>query len=182
MPDLTVREGELVIVSPIGHDRELVGGRYAGDEHAGAALAYEVTGLPAGATFQPTRDGEEPQLWWVPGFDQAGSYTLEIIAKDTAGARSPARSVRITVLDAPAIDTVRPAPSATVPAPTSTPAPVLLPYAVWPDPDTPTPTPEPQTSTPPPTGEPPGPGTPGPETPSPTGTGLPRRPATARSG
>ncbi len=144
--EVAARVGELVVVSPIGSDRELAGGSYHVDGHTTEQLTYEVSGLPAGAVFEPWRANAAPRLWWVPDLDREGEYTVTFTAVDPDGARSPPRTVRITVTGAPEAGRGAPLPTPTpavshTPSATPTPGPVWLPYAVKPEPATATPTP-----------------------------------------
>jgi len=65
-----------------------------------STVAYTVTGLPAGATF----DAETAMFVWTPGFMQAGTYTASFTASDDGdGTGTPGvvtLSVPITVLNA----------------------------------------------------------------------------------
>jgi hypothetical protein len=50
----------------------------SGTDGDGDALAYSVSKLPAGATFDPATGS----FSWTPGYDQAGDYTLTFTAAD----------------------------------------------------------------------------------------------------
>ena len=56
---------------------------------AANTVTYQVTGLPAGATF----DAETMELVWTPGYAQAGSYSITVTATDDGdGTGTPAVS------------------------------------------------------------------------------------------
>ncbi|WP_205678900.1 CARDB domain-containing protein [Aquisphaera insulae] len=66
-------------------------------EETAASVTYAVEGLPAGANFDPV----SATLTWVPGYDQAGTYTITFTATDDGdGTGIPATATataRITV-------------------------------------------------------------------------------------
>ena len=102
MPEVVVDEGELVLVSPLGGDRELndgtylTGPNYQTDDEPTIVF---LDPLPEGAVFEPWRDREKARFWWVPSFEQSGTYVLRVKAVDDDGAESPVRLLRITVRD-----------------------------------------------------------------------------------
>ncbi len=98
--NVTVREGELVLITPIGSDRELVGGSYNVDGHTTEVLHFKAGEVPPGARFEAPSQGGSAQLWWVPSFTQSGVYEVEFRAEDPEGATSEVQRVTITVLDA----------------------------------------------------------------------------------
>ena len=64
-------------------------GAASGPETTAPTVSYQVIGLPAGASF----DAETLELVWTPGYDQAGSYSVRVIATDTGdGTGAPAVS------------------------------------------------------------------------------------------
>jgi hypothetical protein len=97
--DVTTRETNLVLITPVGSDRELVGGSYNVDGHTTETLSYFAADLPSGARFEPIGQGR-PHFWWVPGLDQAGDYQVRFWVEDPAGNASAMRTVAIHVLDA----------------------------------------------------------------------------------
>jgi hypothetical protein len=121
--DVTVWEGELVLITPIGSDRELVDGSYQVDGHTTETLAFHVEGLPSGATFVAPNGQGQPQVWWVPAMDQSGVYVVELWAEDPEGLTSERQQVTITVRDAPE-EAPRPTatPTTAMPAPSATPS------------------------------------------------------------
>ena len=94
--DITVREGELLLITPWGNDRELERNGYVSDE-----LSYEVIGLPAGASFGQRGAKWSRQLWWVPAMSQAGQYLIQFDVHDDDGASPLPQVVMVTVLNAP---------------------------------------------------------------------------------
>jgi hypothetical protein len=57
----------------------------------GDTVTYSASGLPTGATFS----GQT--FSWTPGYDKAGTYNVDFIARDGYGAQSSPRTVTITV-------------------------------------------------------------------------------------
>jgi hypothetical protein len=53
----------------------------SGNESTAASVSYEVTGLPEGASF----DAETLELVWTPGYAQAGTYAVTVVATDDGG-------------------------------------------------------------------------------------------------
>ncbi len=93
--DITVREGELALITPWAIDRELERDGYVTDK-----LSYRVTGLPNGASFGERGTKWSKQFWWVPGFSQSGVYEVAFEVWDDDGASPPPQRIAITVLDA----------------------------------------------------------------------------------
>lgn len=101
--DRVVSEGEALFLAPLASDQELVGGSYDGGHASGSGLTFTVEGLPPGAVFGPwSPSAETPRLFWLPAFDQAGTWTLRFRAVDDSGASSLEEAVTIEVGDAPA--------------------------------------------------------------------------------
>ena len=48
-------------------------------------LTLDSAGLPEGASFEPTEDPNVYDFAWTPGYDQAGTYTLNFTATDPGG-------------------------------------------------------------------------------------------------
>jgi len=76
------------VLDPIGNQNVAEGSSLlldvtATDADAGDVLAFSVTGLPAGASWQDIGSGQG-RLSWVPGYSQAGAYTLQIEVSDNA--------------------------------------------------------------------------------------------------
>ncbi|MDZ4255508.1 MAG: putative Ig domain-containing protein, partial [Sulfuritalea sp.] len=60
-----------------------------GPETTAPTVSYQVTGLPAGASF----DAETMEIVWTPGYVQAGSYSITVTATDDGdGTGTPAVS------------------------------------------------------------------------------------------
>ena len=65
------------------------GSAASGPETTAASVTYQVTGLPAGATF----DTETLEILWTPTYAQAGTYSITVTATDDGdGTGSPAVS------------------------------------------------------------------------------------------
>ena len=56
-----------------------------GSDPNGDDLTFKATGLPSGASFAPTSDPNAYNFLWTPGYDQAGTYTLNFTATDPGG-------------------------------------------------------------------------------------------------
>ena len=93
--NITVREGELVLITPFASDSELEGSSSVND-----VLTYNATGLPTGASFGERGADWSEQFWWVPSFSQSGVYIVEFNVQDDDGASAVPQTVTITVLDA----------------------------------------------------------------------------------
>lgn len=96
LADVTVREGQLVLLTPWGVDSELIGTRYERD-----ALTYTASPLPPGASFGNWGISWSEQFHWIPGFSQSGTYLVRFDVRDDDGAAAPPRFVTIEVLNAP---------------------------------------------------------------------------------
>ena len=64
----------------------------------GDALSLTVADLPVGATFTDNGTGSG-SFTWVPGYDQAGSYSVGFLAHDSQGASSARHDVAMIVGD-----------------------------------------------------------------------------------
>ncbi|GAX60431.1 hypothetical protein SCALIN_C11_0042 [Candidatus Scalindua japonica] len=97
LQDITVREGELVLISP--HTNELEDDEETGNMNN--SITYTATGIPEGASFGERGEtwGSRKNFWWVPSFSQSGSYTVVFTVDDGNGI-SESKKVEITVLDA----------------------------------------------------------------------------------
>jgi len=94
--EITVREGELVLITPFAIDKELNESRYVND-----VIIYNVTGLPEGASFGKRGATWSKQFWWIPSFTQSGVYKVKFLVQDDDGASAVPQEVTITVLDVP---------------------------------------------------------------------------------
>jgi len=68
----------------------------------GDDLSLEASGLPAGATFTPSNpvtgnSNVSGTFTWTPSFSQSGNFGINFQATDNPGAKSPIRSVVISV-------------------------------------------------------------------------------------
>ncbi|MHC4795491.1 MAG: PKD domain-containing protein [Planctomycetota bacterium] len=93
--DVTVREGERVMITPYAVDRELSGSNYSSDQ-----IIYNAIGMPSGATFGVKGANNTKQFWWVPTLSQNGIYPVEFHVQDDEGYAAPSQIATITVLDA----------------------------------------------------------------------------------
>jgi hypothetical protein len=65
------------------------GGEAIGPESSAPTLSYQLSGLPAGASF----DAETMEILWTPDYTQAGSYSVVVTATDDGdGTGTPASS------------------------------------------------------------------------------------------
>jgi hypothetical protein len=65
------------------------GGEASGPESSAPTLSYQLSGLPAGASF----DAETMEILWTPAYTQAGSYSVVVTATDDGdGTGTPALS------------------------------------------------------------------------------------------
>jgi hypothetical protein len=94
--DLTVREGELALITPWAADKELDASGYTNDD-----LNYKAKGLPPGASFGRRGADWSKQFWWVPDFSQSGAYEVEFMVRDRKGSSPPPQKVKIMVIDSP---------------------------------------------------------------------------------
>ena len=70
-----------------------VGGALTGGDGTAASVSYEVSGLPAGASF----DADTLELVWTPGYAQAGSYLITVTATDNGDGTGTPLSSQITL-------------------------------------------------------------------------------------
>ncbi len=64
-----------------------------GPDTTAPTVSYQVNGLPEGATF----DSETMELVWTPGYRQAGTYYVNVIATDDGDGTGMPKSSQITV-------------------------------------------------------------------------------------
>ena len=95
--DRTVYEGQLLEISLSGTDPD------------GTALTYSATGIPAGATLNPSTG----QFTWTPGYDRAGDYPVTFSVSD--GTTSDTENIVIHVLDRDITPPVITVPATSVP-------------------------------------------------------------------
>ena len=95
---ITVREGEPVIVSVSASDRELEAGQYV---NSNDDFTYSASHLPPSASFGTWGVDWIKQFFWLPDFDQAGSYQVQFYVQDAQGASATPQTLTINVLDVP---------------------------------------------------------------------------------
>jgi hypothetical protein len=103
IPDVTVRAGNVVSIGGVewySFDMELISGSYTMD-----TITNSAGNLPPGAQFlklakDAAKTDPTNRLWWVPGFDQAGLYTVQFDASDDENAMVASKFVTITVIPA----------------------------------------------------------------------------------
>ena len=96
--DVTVREGQLVLITPWAVDRELEQSGYISDD-----LTYSAFALPSGASLGTWGAAWSTQFYWIPDFSQSGTYNIRFDVRDDEGATAAPRHVTITVLDSPVV-------------------------------------------------------------------------------
>jgi flagellar hook assembly protein FlgD len=88
------------VLAPIGHQTIVEGQALtlalSGTDADAEPIAYGASGLPLGATLNPTTGA----FAWTPGWDQAGSYPVTFSVADARGAASQ-QAVTLTVMNAP---------------------------------------------------------------------------------
>jgi hypothetical protein len=73
--------------------RLIPGGPLMDSSGTAASVTYQVTGLPDGATFDP----DTLELIWTPGYSQAGTYYVNVIATDDGNGTGSPLSTQMTV-------------------------------------------------------------------------------------
>jgi|GEM_PF-3271717 len=82
------------ITDKIVYENSLLQFTISGSDPDGDSISFSASGLPSGATFNPTTR----RFSWTPNFDQAGVYFVTFVVTDEHGATDSQR-VRITVLN-----------------------------------------------------------------------------------
>jgi len=96
--DVTIREGERVMITPYAVDRERTEriGSPGIYDYSNGSITYNVLGMPSGATWNKRGyNNNNEQFWWVPTLSQNGTYPLEFQVQG-----APSQIITVTVLDA----------------------------------------------------------------------------------
>ncbi len=98
MPKQLVNKNNNPIIAPIGakvvNEGDVLTFKVSAADPDGDALTYSIQNTPAGATFA------NQVFTWIPGFTQAGQYTVTFVVDDGKGG-SASVDVPITVVDVP---------------------------------------------------------------------------------
>ena len=100
--NVIVKEGEPLIITVNAGDRELnSSSQYEGGSTDKGDFIYSASNLPQGSSFGTWGASWSKQFFWIPDFNQAGSYQVQFDVQDIQGAAAPTQTITIHVLDVP---------------------------------------------------------------------------------